>query len=580
MAANLGDGIPASAVQAATSFDYAPAEDVFAKIDRNQDGFITRSDFEKAVAAGAMVLEEEPPADMFLDKLGRSVYQSSAPAQAPPQAAAGQASSMQPQNSPWAGGTGADGRRTRGVTFQPGHTVVDDRKRRPEYDEEVGEMTWHRMMWQGLLWRMGFEKELNVVFNFKNNELTRMLAHLRNIWVFIGIFVLALIVMVPTWNALRLLQDPAYSYFVGKTIPRGMLSVCVALPIFYVCTISLLFKRGTMRVLNEQSLLGVGTLFLLALGFALAMFSFPLGNSAHEAYETLITTCQSGIKSRELYQTSQALQMLRQSQNCSVEHSVIACKGFQMTAFAKVLQDMEETYLCSGFCYSEAPILAATQPAQAAATTPPPSLLQVSAIAEHGRQQGPAGVTDTWKGEQLVVKSQMPEVMDAFEQAQRALAAAQAIKHVTRGSKLYSLKGELSADATEASAVGASSGAYPGETIMQAGWAGGYPQGVTDWGTGRPSRSMIPPQVAQDPAIMAFLNSTLNTTVISPYAPTLFSTLNWKASCHGMAANAMKHGVGNVAQASFLQGFVLMFFSIAIGFMQLLGMCYMPKYRF
>jgi len=63
----------------------------------------------------------------------------------------------------------------------------------------------------------------------------------------------------------------------------------------------------------------------------------------------------------------------------------------------------------------------------------------------------------------------------------------------------------------------------------------------------------------------------------SNYAPTLFSTSNYQASCEGMAARDMKNFAGSIGQQTFLQGLALVLIAVVTGFLKLLSFCMTPR---
>jgi len=57
------------------------------------------------------------------------------------------------------------------------------------------------------------------------------------------------------------------------------------------------------------------------------------------------------------------------------------------------------------------------------------------------------------------------------------------------------------------------------------------------------------------------------------YPPTLFSDLNFKSSCDGMAARDMKNFAGDIGNQTFFQGIYLIFVAIVCGFLKILSFC-------
>jgi len=550
----------------------ASAEAVFAALDQNGDGMISRGELERAVTSGAVVVETEPPQDMWLDKLGRAVFggadattdiegagvwRSAAAVPRQVQSPFGRPCPPQPGNALCEQGASA--------TVEAQQVSADQ-----DYRGYVGGATTIDLSGQG---------DHGFYYTLKNNHLNGLFAHMRNVWVFVGFFVLVMLVVIPVWDADKLLKDPAYTYFAGKSVPRAILSVCLSLPIFYICTISLIFKRGALRIINEQTMLGVGLVFLTALGFALILLSFPLHESSGATYKDIVFSCSTGWRVRELYQTSQALHVLRSDPACAVEMTVANCPSFQPTPYTEVLQAMERNYKCSGFCYTPNTIEVPQEP----------TLLQVSSQQHRHsdrmrREEGEhPGVLDPLKPAPIQVKlhaappaapvtyaaAAVAEVSDA------AKAAAAAMKEVQmQGHALWRKKQGMATDSRLEGRAELARWSPIGSDNLQSGWADGSGDSVTDF---TPAASLIAPEVAAAPASIPSINgaavgtSFFGNATVPPYAPTLFNQAKWQASCDGMAANTMLHGVGDIAQQFFYQGNVLMLMSILLGFMQLLG---------
>jgi len=67
--------------------------------------------------------------------------------------------------------------------------------------------------------------------------------------------------------------------------------------------------------------------------------------------------------------------------------------------------------------------------------------------------------------------------------------------------------------------------------------------------------------------------SRATTASASTHPPTLFSDLNFKASCEGMAARDMKNFAGDIGNQTFFQGIYLLLVAVATGLLKLMGMC-------
>lgn len=418
--------------------------------------------------------------------------------------------------------------------------------------------------YHGLLSRLGLvesnsngrEREMGSYYRMKNNHLTKIVAHMRNVWVFVGFYVLLMLVMVPLWNANRLLLDPSFAFFAGKNIPRGMLSVCVSIPILYTCTVSLIFKRGSLQAITEQTMLAAVLAFIALLGLAFLLLSIPISYHAASTYDDIARDCTTSDKSRELFQTSQALQYLKQSEACAGMISVTQCPGYTDTTYAAVLKDFEFEYSCSGYCYQTAPPSV-------------PTLLQISAVSGGPghkrvslRQKRLAGSSATPLSAEHHFTQQHAGVGDPYKP--KALTVTD--EHFERASEMKKASSELSKLDDDATPTAS-------ERLRHFASALRMKRKATDEDEVIPniSEEIVGTQVAAfDGGDMANFIA-MNTPPL--YAPTLFSNMNWQASCDGASANFMRSGAGDIAVQTFYYGISLMALTIIVGFMTLLGAC-------
>eukprot|EP00927_Polykrikos_kofoidii_P029477 TRINITY_DN25495_c0_g1_i1.p1 TRINITY_DN25495_c0_g1~~TRINITY_DN25495_c0_g1_i1.p1 ORF type:complete len:440 (-),score=42.13 TRINITY_DN25495_c0_g1_i1:89-1372(-) len=100
-----------------------------------------------------------------------------------------------------------------------------------------------------------------------------------------------------------------------------------------------------------STLLIIWGFFVGILSVWLILYSLPIIEQAENAHRELITSCESGPRTRNLYITSQALQSLRQTPGCSAQVSVEQCLGFEVTVYSNVLKELESKFKCAGFCY-------------------------------------------------------------------------------------------------------------------------------------------------------------------------------------------------------------------------------------
>eukprot|EP00928_Gymnodinium_smaydae_P071565 TRINITY_DN55112_c0_g1_i1.p1 TRINITY_DN55112_c0_g1~~TRINITY_DN55112_c0_g1_i1.p1 ORF type:complete len:576 (-),score=117.51 TRINITY_DN55112_c0_g1_i1:67-1659(-) len=507
--------------------------------------------------------EEDPTQDNWLDNLGSRVFrnepeepdedETAAPTLDPP------AAQSRMRGVSWADAQAAPGRPTEGTEKME--------------DDENGchccgvSVAVHGSVMDSILYRLGYtEGKTGLYYRKKDNHLSRAVAHVRNVWVFVGFFIFSLLMFLPLWNANRLLLDPAFSYFAGKTTPRALLSVCLSLPIFYVCTVSLVFKRGALQNINEQTILTIMAVFLGILGFCMMTISMPMFYYSTNTYKEITYSCASGYATRELYLTSQALQVLRNQTSCASRLSVRECTGFQPTIYTDVLQNMEATYRCSGYCFDPTSLekAAAAETASRRAsllqTSSGPSLLQLGSSTTRGKAahraaraaaqlkfvggaQRHLGVSDPLRPAPLSVGVSQEEMERARQQRGGIMEEFSRLQHETapRPITLRQKQLELQRDYEVPSPSNVA--AFAAKT------AGSAPGPATI------SPEMDYSFVAEPPA----------------YAPTLFSPANWQASCDGVAANFMRHSLGDMAVQTFAFGFAMIAASIAVGFLTFIG---------
>jgi len=157
-----------------------------------------------------------------------------------------------------------------------------------------------------------------------------------------------------------------------------ILAACLAAVVLYMLSLNYFFSRARPEVRRDySSMFTIWAVFVLLLGAALMLLSVPITSDADEAYNELLSTCETGSRTRDLFVTSQALQSLRQTPGCSELRSVERCLGFQTTVYSQVLKSMEAEFKCAGFCYNPAgitPYDATSQPVATNYTSYPPTL--------------------------------------------------------------------------------------------------------------------------------------------------------------------------------------------------------------
>lgn len=176
----------------------------------------------------------------------------------------------------------------------------------------------------------------------------------RDEWLVTGLTSLTLFSLTPCWNAIVLLQDPAYLYFEGPVLPWLILMGCVMIPIFFCISVFNVFRRAAHHKADEKAFVRIGAVMAMGMAVILMFCAFEFEGLAEEAYVEFFGGCATGPLTMNLHQTSQMLQAIRAHPECAERESVEHCHGYQDFASSretKVLKEMEKMYNCAGFCF-------------------------------------------------------------------------------------------------------------------------------------------------------------------------------------------------------------------------------------
>jgi len=174
----------------------------------------------------------------------------------------------------------------------------------------------------------------------------------RNRWLMVGCALLLLICFIPIWNAIALLQDPAFRHFCATQVPWIFLLLLAVIGIAYMVSVILIFSHVQNMDTLDESLYILVPIVLTVLGALFLMTSVPLANDSYEVYTQIVYDCAHGSRTRDLYGHSASLQQVRNQPSCLMQSSVEECQGFAYTDANDFLKSMERSYHCSGFCYN------------------------------------------------------------------------------------------------------------------------------------------------------------------------------------------------------------------------------------
>jgi len=173
------------------------------------------------------------------------------------------------------------------------------------------------------------------------------------LFIIVGFFGILMMILIPVWDGLSLLSDPAWMYMAGDYWPHALILCVASIPALFMLTVIMLFACGSRKAgaQTEQTMLVAALLFTLLLGSMLLLISQPIARTAHAEAMELTGKCKTGVQSSRLYKEYMGLQKLRDNATCAALASVESCSGFQSTPESQALKKFEQTYLCSGFCF-------------------------------------------------------------------------------------------------------------------------------------------------------------------------------------------------------------------------------------
>lgn len=170
---------------------------------------------------------------------------------------------------------------------------------------------------------------------------------------------LAMLCMVPIWNAVELLQDINYCFWFGISFPLVMITLYVATIVMFAFCISARLRKSQGQEQSDVGIMSLCLKFIGLLGFLLLLISVILSDRVDSTVQALSTCSVSAsidFKGQEedlkrLYDFWQVLSNIRSQPYCSYLPTVEECVGFsEAYPYTTFIQDVEDSYKCSGFC--------------------------------------------------------------------------------------------------------------------------------------------------------------------------------------------------------------------------------------
>lgn len=196
----------------------------------------------------------------------------------------------------------------------------------------------------------------------------------KNIFMGVGCVLLGMLSVVPIWNAVILLQDSNYVFWVGRRVPEIVIASCVCIIVLYAITVAIFFRKSHSSVHTEQTIMMIANIFITLFGLFLMMVSLPLTHQSEITYGNLLHRCDYSDQTHRLFEYSQVLQNIRATPACAKKYSIEECDGYEEAApYTYFLKGMENNFRCAGFCYRPPPVAAAAPGPSPGEASPAPA---------------------------------------------------------------------------------------------------------------------------------------------------------------------------------------------------------------
>lgn len=167
---------------------------------------------------------------------------------------------------------------------------------------------------------------------------------------FAGVATLGLLSFVPLWNAISMLRDPVYIWFLSDAIPGVMVTFFPSVALLYIFAVVAFWGHAPLEAQKQHNVMLLGTFFLVLLGGGCLWLEGPLRSAGTDFSHNVFSSCNSWGTMYNLTSASHKLVQLRETPRCAKLESVEQCEGYARTTYSEVLKAMEENLQCSGWC--------------------------------------------------------------------------------------------------------------------------------------------------------------------------------------------------------------------------------------
>lgn len=168
-----------------------------------------------------------------------------------------------------------------------------------------------------------------------------------------GAFLIALMCVCPVWDAIGMLLNRNYVFWMGPILPLVIVTLWGFCVLVFLMGTDFIFATSPFRDPRLQALMFVPSVSFVALGLITILVSVPMSTEVNQVRDDLMFRCGQTPETELLQEHYVSLLELRKQPECMKEASVESCSGYKAgEPRSEYLKFLEKTFHCSGFCVS------------------------------------------------------------------------------------------------------------------------------------------------------------------------------------------------------------------------------------
>lgn len=172
---------------------------------------------------------------------------------------------------------------------------------------------------------------------------------------FFGLAMFVFAAVFPTAIAVTFLMDSSFVFWIGRSLPVALISICAAMTGIVVASMLLLRRLAVIRpaAINDSNM-AMGTSVILILMGTLLLLTWRPSSASLVDLAGNLKQCHKGGEAANLILTNDILRRIRADPSCVELDSVSLCKGFSATKYTAYLQSLETDWRCGPMCSADA----------------------------------------------------------------------------------------------------------------------------------------------------------------------------------------------------------------------------------